>query len=230
MKLIVTCLLSLILTGMLQTRPGAEELERRADPGDPQLLAEDERATARRLAEAITKIQTYTAKFTQRVENEYGQILDQSSGDFTIERPNHFRWQTDLQTIVADGQYLWTWDKDLEQVTIQNQQETLANSPMLLLTSDEKDLLQSFSVTQLKTGSGAALFELKPSNDGSVFERVHLLMDGGKITELLFADALGQNTSITFSDIQLNQPVDAKLFVFDAPEGVDIIDSREYDH
>ena len=45
-----------------------------------------------------------------------------------LERPGRFRWQTKEpmeQLVVADGQKMWVYDVDLEQVTVKKQEKGL---------------------------------------------------------------------------------------------------------
>jgi len=184
------------------------------------------------LAEKISNLRTYQADFEQRVHNEIGREIDFSSGVFLIEKPNHFRWQVIQQfeqLIVADGDHIFTYDPDLEQVTIQNQSELLADSPLLFLTSNAKKLEQSFNISKVDVGEekNSQLFSLKPKGEGGVFEKVHILFKDNNMVELLMADTLGQQTTVKFSNIKINEKLDANLFSFVIPEGVDVVDSRE---
>lgn len=184
------------------------------------------------LAEKISDLRTYQADFEQRVNNELGREIDFSSGVFLIEKPNHFRWQIKQQfeqLIVADGDHIFTYDPDLEQVTIQNQSELLADSPLLFLTSSAEDLESSFEISQVNIGEekNSQLFYLTPKGEGGIFEKVHILFKDDQMVELLMADTLGQQTSVRFSNIKINQKLDVSLFSFVIPEGVDVVDSRE---
>lgn len=185
------------------------------------------------LAQLIKNLISYKANFKQSVRNEYGEEIDSSSGLFAIQKPNHFRWEIKekfAQLIIADGEHLWTYDKDLEQVTIQNQSKMLADSPLLFLTSGTKKLSESFIVTQpsIKDDKDKKLFMLKPKDGEGVFDSVHVLFDKKQLTEIFMKDTLGQQTTISFSDIQLNSKLDIHLFTFQIPEGVDVVDSREF--
>jgi len=195
--------------------------------------ATDDNQPAQALAGLIANLNTYQADFEQRVNNEYGEEIDFSAGAFSIQRPDHFRWEIKEQfpqVIVADGDHLWTYDQDLEQVTIQNQLKMLADSPLLLLTSTAAELAEAFAITQVplegKDGDNH-LFLLKPKNESSVFDSVNILFEDRKLTELLMADTLGQKTTVQFSNIKLNEPLASDLFSFEIPEGVDVVDSRE---
>ncbi len=49
--------------------------------------------------------------------------------------------------------------------------------------------------------------------------------NGAVLEEMQFEDSLGQQTSLTFHDVQRNQTLDATTFQYIPPAGVDIIDS-----
>ena len=61
------------------------------------------------------------ARFLQTVFDEAGARLDESRGTVAFRRPYRFRWDYEApepQIIVADGENLWWYDADLEQVTV----------------------------------------------------------------------------------------------------------------
>jgi outer membrane lipoprotein carrier protein len=192
-----------------------------------QPLAQDSAVTV--LADKISQLRTFKAHFEQKVMNENGKLLDTSLGEFYIQKPNHFRWhikQQFEQLIVADGDHIFTYDPDLEQVTIQNQSKLLADSPLLFLTSNAIQLANAFDIQLSQTADDKMLFQLKPKGQGGVFESVMILFNGQQMQELLLRDSLAQTTSITFTQVELNQKLALSLFSFVMPEGVDIIDSR----
>lgn len=195
---------------------------------------EKTQSAAEKLANLIAGLSTYQADFEQVVSNESGKQIDFSSGSFWIKKPNTFRWEIKQQfeqLIIADGDHLWTYDKDLEQVTIQNQTRMLADSPLLLLTSDAKGLAAAFDIILINTPDADKddrLFEMKPKNAESVFESVHVLFKKNQLTELLMKDNLGQQTTVKFSNVKLNEKLNRTLFTFAIPEGVDVVDSREH--
>jgi outer membrane lipoprotein carrier protein len=61
-----------------------------------------------------------------------------STGTFEFARPNRFRFvyrKPFEQTIVADGQTLWLYDVDLNQVTARKQAQVLGSTPAALIAS-----------------------------------------------------------------------------------------------
>ncbi len=70
------------------------------------------------------------------------------------------------------------------------------------------------------------MFLLEPK-ENSLFETVHILIKDKNIVELFLTDALGSKTSVEFSDVIRNENIDVSEFIFETPEGTDIVDSRE---
>ncbi len=192
---------------------------------------------AKALVEVLNATRTFQADFKQSVFRDDSVGPDVTTGRFLIHRPNHFKWQTITdyeQVIIADGDHLWTYDPDLEQVTIQNQNAVLTNSPILLLTSSVEELVKVYDIKKINNMEKKEknskvvelLFVLKPK-ENSLFESVHILIKDKNITELFLKDALGSRTSVEFSNVIRNEKIDVKEFVFETPEGTDVIDSRE---
>ncbi len=192
---------------------------------------------AKKLAEILQSTMTYQADFKQSVFRDDATEPDVTTGRFLIHRPNHFKWQTKTdyeQIIIADGDHLWTYDPDLEQVTIQNQNLVLTNSPLLLLTSGVEELVKAYDIKRIKNigkdennkKPNEFLFLLKPK-ENSLFESVHILIKDKKITELFLTDALGSKTTVEFLNVIRNEKIDVQEFIFETPDGTDVIDSRE---
>jgi len=193
----------------------------------------DTSADAKKLARILSETLTYQAKFQQSVYRENAIAPEVSKGKFIIQRPNHFSWKTLQpfeQNIIADGDNLWTYDPELEQVTIQDQQSVLADSPLLLLTSSVDSLVEAFEIEQVNQGKNEQnknqnLFSLTP-RENSLFESVHILIEDNQIKEFFLLDTLGGRSGVVFSEIQVNKKIDLSHFIFTPPEGTDIIDSR----
>jgi len=186
------------------------------------------------LAKLLSHTQTLQADFEQKVyqETDSGGDAETSNGRLIIKRPRQFIWNTlepYQQTIIADGTNLWTYDPELEQVTVQNQRKMLADSPILLLTSSINSLTDNFSVEKIQSSDlkeKQKLFALS-AKSSSMFETIHILVEDKKIKELFLVDTLGGRTIVTFSNTRINGHIDPNRFIFVPPAGVDLIDSRE---
>jgi len=188
----------------------------------PLTQAED---TDKQLQRFFAGLRTLSADFEQRVTDTDGALIQQSQGHLWLQRPGRFRWDYQLpyhQLIVGDGEQVWVYDEDLEQVSVRHFDASLGQTPALLLSSD-KPLLESFSVIGLGHREGIDWVQLLPREQETAFEELRLgLVDGGlRFMEL--RDGLGHITLLSFSKLRRNGPVDAQLFVFVPPAGVDVV-------
>jgi outer membrane lipoprotein carrier protein len=151
-----------------------------------------------------------------------------SSGRFEFLRPNRFRFeytQPFEQTIVADGQTLWLYDVDLNQVTARKQQEVLGSTPAALIAAgtDMKALAEVFDLKAAPAQDGLEWLEAKPKAKDGQLQKVRVGFRQGQLAALDIADSLGQRSVLTFTQWQGNAPLKADRFRFQPPAGADVI-------
>lgn len=176
------------------------------------------------LRDLLQPITSLSARFEQLITDGDGFELQASEGLFQVSQPNRLRWVVETpmpQQIIADGLTLWIYDPDLEQVIIQPFNDDIATTPAILFSGDLDQLDDAYFVTQLAEGR----FELKPEQGGSLFDSMTIIFDGTNPTSIALTDTLGQTTSIRFSQLELNPVLPGDLFVFQAPDGVDVINN-----
>ena len=181
-----------------------------------------------RLAALLDGVSTFRATFTQVVLNRRGEALQTTTGTLHWQRPHRLRWAVDEpypQLVLADGQALWVFDPDLEQVTVRPLAETIAGTPASFLAGTAEHLTRQFDVSaDAAEPDGTARFVLTPRDDASVFREITLaIAPTGTLTFLEIADHLDQRTRTTFTAAAKNPPLDDALFTFDIPPGVDVI-------
>ncbi len=173
----------------------------------------------------LTAVSSMSASFEQVVLDGGGTRLQQSQGELVLARPGKFRWRTEEpfpQLLVSNGQTLWIYDQDLEQVTQQVVDHRLTNTPALLLSGDLQSLQQSFDIQGPVEGD-TGLFRLQPVDPEAMFAILRILFENGVPMEMQLEDNLGQKTSLYFSNLQLNPEVGDEQFEFQVPDGVDLI-------
>jgi outer membrane lipoprotein carrier protein len=173
----------------------------------------------------VTKVITLQSKFEQSLIDANDTIIERTSGVLEIERPTRFRWTyTDPyeQWLVADGLNIWSYDVDLDQVTVKPQAEALANTPALLLGGSE-DALQQFNFGGTVIEEFTTWVRLEPKNKSSGFNRVELGFVDEQLMRMVFFDNLEQKTVIVLHDVAVNKPIDAERFEFSVPDGVDVV-------
>jgi outer membrane lipoprotein carrier protein len=140
--------------------------------------------------------------------------------------PRLFRWEYVKpyeQLIVADGQRVWVYDPDLQQVTRRAQGTEEQNSPLAALI-DPSRLDRDYVIKEAGSADGLEWLALSPKNDSEAgFQSARLGFDAQGLAIMQVVDALGQKTRIKFSGWQRN-PVFAKAtFQFTPPKGVDVV-------
>ena len=171
--------------------------------------------------------QTRTAKgtFTQRVVSRTQKASPATSGDFVFARPGRFRWNYSKpyeQLLVADGEKLSIYDKDLNQVTVRKLGDALGNTPAAILFGSS-DLDRSFDLKDSGMRDGIVWLEAVPKSRDTAFEKISIGFRNGELAAMELRDALGQVTMLDFADVVRNPKVDASTFAFTPPKGADVL-------
>ena len=183
---------------------------------------------AEELTQRLATLNTLEAEFTQLARDAAGRDIQSIPGTLALVRPNLMRWETHdpiPQLIVSDGDSLWTYDRDLEQVT-RDPVSVLADSPAaLLLNLNGQDLAEQYFVEELQRAGDKVVYQLTP-NDDSLYQALVLEFLGEMPLSVGVIDTLDQQTRITLRNVRLNQPT-TTAFDFTLPAGVDLLDNRE---
>ncbi|MGH8614438.1 MAG: outer membrane lipoprotein chaperone LolA [Gammaproteobacteria bacterium] len=177
----------------------------------------------------LRDFKTLTAKFEQTLVSEQGQQLEASRGQVYLQRPGRFRWDyfaPHQQSIIADGERVWVYDKDLEQVSVKPFDSAVAETPALLL-SGRTDLDREFEVSELGKADGLEWIRLKPRKEQAQYALIRLGFDGPRVKVMELLDNFGQTTRIVFSGERRNGRIDPALFKFVPPPGVDVLDAAD---
>ncbi|HXH02134.1 MAG TPA: outer membrane lipoprotein chaperone LolA [Candidatus Competibacteraceae bacterium] len=170
------------------------------------------------------------AEFIQTVYSASGRLLETSSGEMLMQKPGRFRWdyrKPYAQTIVADGERLWHYDSELEQVTVKRLDQALSSTPLALL-SGSAPLEQSFDIRDGGSRDGLHWYELTPkprkSDEPTEFQVLRLAFAAGEQLKVIeVVDAFNQRTRLELDKLERNPSLDAGLFRFTPPKGADVI-------
>jgi len=176
----------------------------------------------------IESTESYHAKFTQTLQNEAGEILEEETGQLWLQRPGKFRWEYAIpweRQIVANDAAIWLYDAELEQITVRSAEGALEESPAALLVGDTS-ALDNYSISGVRTPDGFTLVNLEPLTGQGDFQLISLGFEAGKLVALELHDRFGQLTLIRFSSIVRNPALQQSLFDFELPDGADVIDQR----
>jgi outer membrane lipoprotein carrier protein len=151
-----------------------------------------------------------------------------STGTFEFLRPGRFKFNYKKpfeQTIVADGQTLWLYDVDLNQVTARKQAQALGATPAALIAAavDIKALQADFQLADAPDKDGLQWVQGNPKAKDSQLQQVRVGFRQGELAALEMVDSFGQRSMLSFSNLQTQAPLDASVFQFKPPAGADLV-------
>jgi chaperone LolA len=182
-----------------------------------------------RLDRFFEKVNTFKASFIQVVLDENLLALEESSGLLWIARPGRFRWDYEsvqAQTIVADGQVLWVYDVELEQVTRKEQESAIGQTPAVLLSGGQQ-YRKDYNVSILGGQGAVNWISLVPKLSDGSFAEIQLGFEGETLRLIQLLDELNQITRVTLANVVENEPIPDSVFQFVPPTGVDVISDVE---
>jgi len=180
------------------------------------------------LQSQLSSFHSMTADFKQVVTSANGVVLQKSSGTMEIMRPGKFRWNTLKplrQLIVTDGKKVWIYEPDLQQVTIRPLDNSVGQTPALLLTSAHVFLEKNFNIETVKNKKSQ--FKLTPKDNNEMFNAITLSFKNNVLAQMKLENQLGQDTMLIFSNVKINPKLNAQSFSFKIPKDIDVIDQTD---
>jgi len=178
-----------------------------------------------KMREFIQQTRSARAVFTQTVADSSGQISQKASGTVQFQRPGKFRWTYSKpykQLIVGDGETLWIYDKDLNQVTQRKLDKALGSSPAALLAGAD-DIEKYFSLNAIGKKGKLDWLEVRPYDEDSLFDKVRMGFYRNMLEVMELYDHFGQKTTIKLSRFERNPVTRADTYTFTIPDGADVV-------
>ena len=184
----------------------------------------------------VKTVKSGRAEFTQVVTSppKEGQAarVKTSTGSFEFQRPNKFKFlykKPFEQSIVADGQTLWLYDVDLNQVTARKQSQVLGSTPAALIAAapDLRALQADFTLQAAPDKDGLQWMTATPkAKDGQLQTvKVGFKVQAGatELAALEILDSFGQRSVMTFAKVEVNPTLASDSFQFKPPAGADVV-------
>lgn len=168
--------------------------------------------------------QAAQGSFAQSVAAKSGRKPQNSVGHFLMARPGKLRWAYEKPMkllLVADGEKLWTWDADLNQVTVGKMDKALGATPAALLTGEELD--RHFTLSEAGVADGLEIVDAEPKSVDSTFARVRIGLSDNLPRLMEVRDNFGQTTTLLFTEFKPNPALPKDAFRFVPPKGADVI-------
>ncbi|WKB52352.1 outer membrane lipoprotein chaperone LolA [Eleftheria terrae] len=173
----------------------------------------------------VQDVKSGRAYFSQTVTSPDGAKKRTTKGTFEFLRPGRFRFEYAKpfeQLIVADGQKVWLYDTDLNQVTVRPMTQALGATPAALLAGGalEKD----FELKPLPEKDGLQWAEAVPRQKDSQFQSVKVGFKGRDLAAVEILDSFGQKSLLSFTRVEPNVALDSQTFKFTPPAGADVLE------
>jgi outer membrane lipoprotein carrier protein len=173
----------------------------------------------------VRDVKTGSAQFTQTVTSPDGAKKKNSSGSFEFARPNRFRFAYSKpfeQLIVADGQKVWIYDTDLNQVSSRKFSAALGATPAALLAGGALD--KDFDLSPQPAADGLDWVLATPKVKDGAFQSVRVGFRGKDLAAVEIVDSFNQRSLLQFNSFSANVALAPDTFRFTAPAGADVIE------
>ena len=181
-----------------------------------------------RLQRHYSTTNSFEAKFDEEIST-VGAAKRQRAGTVSFRKPGRMRWDfktPEVQTIVSDGQTLYSFDPDLNQVVQTPLKQALksssATSFLLGMGNIDRDFKASFVNTMAPGGLIQLMLDAKA---GGYSIQIGLDPKTYNLMTLRLTDQLGDVTTVKFSNIRNNIALPDAMFAFKAPAGADIVNA-----
>ena len=173
----------------------------------------------------VKQVQSASGDFSQYTVGPQGQTKPAQTGKFLFMRPGRFKWDVlrpYAQQIVSNGQQIYQFDPDLNQVTIRKVDQALGASPAAILFGTGS-LEASFDVTALPDKDSMSWLRAKPRISDAGFVHLELGFKDGLPQRIVLLDGFGQTTHVQLSGFVRNPGLSTSNFDFVPPKGADVV-------
>ncbi|MEE8430326.1 MAG: outer membrane lipoprotein chaperone LolA [Candidatus Desulfatibia sp.] len=201
----------------------------------PQTLDANKASPKLSLDEVIDRVERryaatgFEARFFQVSTITAMDITDTASGRIFVKRPGMMRWEyqkPEPQTIITDGNTLWIYRPEDQQVLIGKAPDFFRNGKGAGFLADIRLLRNKFYITlSNELQNDSYLLKLLPIEQTLDISLIHLLISTKTfdIVRIVTYNAYDDKTSIELNNIQFHQNLDDALFTFKIPEGAEVL-------
>lgn len=182
-------------------------------------FAQDAESVLKSLQNKFDSIKDLSADVSQKSNGK-----SSVSGKMFFKKANNLRIEFGNQTIVADGQTTWNYNKKDKKVIISNYDET--GSGLLSINYLIYDYPADCNLSLSSEGNKQILL-LKPKSKKNNIGEVKLyITKENLIDKAVISNQATGTMEVSFLNYKLNQKISDSYFFFTAPEGTTVVDLR----
>jgi outer membrane lipoprotein carrier protein len=194
--------------------------------------APDAGQVVERVQEFYEDTKDYQARFKQVYKNKLMNETKKSTGKVYIKRPGKMRWEYEKPSeklFVSDGETLWVYEKEAQQVYRQKLAESDLPTAIAFLMG-EGDLAEDFDYKLIENDKAAAkgllVLQLVPKEPTTHYKKLLFMVDDGtfQVRRTIIIDASGNTNSMRFSKVKTNKGLSDAEFDFEIPKGASLVE------
>jgi len=178
------------------------------------------------MSDNYKKIEAYSVSFTQKLSNEAADIEESVDGIVTV-KGNMYKLEIANQEIYNDGEYLWTYNKEINEVTVA---EFMADEQEISLNNIWDLYKDGFKYILLSTNpNGSKVIDLDPTDRSKSFFKVRMVISkDNELFSFTVFETNGNKYRYTLLNFTERPNLPDEFFSFDPADypDVEVIDFR----
>lgn len=171
----------------------------------------------------------FTADFDQESILKAMAVTDTASGRLMVRQPGRMRWEylvPDPQTIITDGNDLWVYRPQENQVLVGKAPSFFGEGKGAGFLSNIKMIRRSFQIS-LEPATDPKRYRLRLVPNRSSVDLMEVQLDIAKrsfdLIQITTFNVYGDETRIVLKNLDFDNPPQESFFRFDVPDGADVL-------
>ncbi len=179
----------------------------------------------KRIQDEFKTFESFTAKFTQNIYDENGNIDSKLSGKFTYKKKNKFIVELKNSTIISNGETMWNYEKVQKRVIISYFNDEPSSFSLDRFVFDYPALCRIKSIKDESLPQ--PILELIPKDENLNFKSIKIwVTESYFISKMEIVDLSDLKFILQITDVKKNIEISDSKFIFYPPKGIKIIDLR----
>lgn len=195
------------------------------------VLADNATKLLFKVQERYEQIETLKVGFKQTLINAQSEQKEHREGKIYFMRPRFIRWQTKSpqeELIIVNKEEVWNYIPKEKIAYKYSFSQMFESKNFISFLTGETNINQDFIIKEKEKGEkGWVKFVLKPKEPemSLVLAKIWVDPESSLLQRLYFEDYFNNGNQITFTQVQLNDELNASQFKFAPPKEIKIIDN-----
>ncbi|PIE68898.1 MAG: outer membrane lipoprotein carrier protein LolA [Deltaproteobacteria bacterium] len=175
-------------------------------------------------------LESFTASFDQKLTNAATKEVEARTGKIIFAKPRQIRWETltpEKEVLVVSKKGVWDYFPEEEVAYMYAVEQVLQSKTMLRFISGEANLEEDFVIENQGDDNGLIKLKLIPKEPESnlVLAYAWVRPENHMLAKVLIVDFFGNGNELALSQLAINPALEAGVFTFTPPKGVEVQDA-----